>query len=714
MASGKASNGNSMSYIQRLYSTPAPITEGWRPSAKDSTAWEFYTREVLLGVTIACAQVPESVAFAFMAHVKPPIALHAAWIVGFICSIFSGRPGMVNGATGAFAAIIGNFVVNEGAGNNGEGIETLFPSVILAGVIMCFVSYFNLSRFILLLPTPVMIGFCNGLAIVIGLAQLHPFFEADETDEHGRRLFGKAKTGAELWFMLLICFSSMAIMEFVPKIPIQLVKVIPSSLLAILVSVLIERAIVRPLGYRTDSIADVFEFTSDSAFPIPFFVDHPTTEDYDLSKITTGSGIVTIIQQGVLLALVGCIEDLLTSEVVESFVKTPSDGNLTVLSMGAANIVSGLMGTMGGNAMIGLSTVNTLNGGRGRLGPTVTAAAIMICCMGAYEALNFIPIAALSGIMIVVVLHTFKWFSLKMLLACFLPQTMRRRLGLHRKIPRVEVAAILAVTVLSNWPAGTNIAYAVLVGTAICAVAFSWEMGLQLQLHSCEEGSKKYYDIEGPLYFASSNRLVKLLDPENDGDFETVEVRLGAATIMDYTAISVIAQITKNYKLKGKSITFQTVNESSVKLIEKANKFAKDIDYNKDGATSVLELSDVQIQDVAAGFQADPMAEAGGAIDAIVRQISEGGTPGRRRSKRGSEIVQEHSEPSAAAAAPSSASVTAPAAALAAAPIGAIEPAASWKTVEEAAPLQAPAPRARRTECTPWSMCAPAAAGARK
>lgn len=616
-----------MGYIHKLRNTPAPITKGWRPPP-EGTAWEFYTREILLGITITCAQVPESVAFAFMAHVKPPIALHAAWIVGFICSAFSGRPGMVNGATGAFAAIVGNFVTNAGAGNNGEGIELLFPSVMLAGVLMCLVSYFNLSRFILILPTPVMIGFCNGLAIVIGLAQLHPFFEPhDEASgaEGHRRLegggFGTLKTGPELWFMLIICFSSMAIMEFMPKIPLKIVKVIPSSLFAIISAIIIEFVIVRPMGHRTNTIADVSKFTADTAFPIPFFVEHPTTEEYDLSKIYSASGIMAIVNQGVLLTLVGTIEDLLTSEVVESFVKTPSDGDLTVLSMGVANIVSGFMGTMGGNAMIGLSTVNTLNGGRGRVGPTVAAFGVMVCCMGAYELLNFIPIAALSGIMIVVVLHTFKWFSLKMMLACLLPQTIRDRLGFYRKIPRVEVAAIVAVTVLSNWPAGTNIAYAVIVGTAICSIAFAWNMGASLELHSCEEDGKKYYDIEGPLFFATSNRLAKLLDPENDGDIKEVEVRLGASTIMDFTAISIIKQITKDYRLKGKSIVFSTVNESSVKLIEKADKFAKDIEYHT-GNDKPLKVDEIKIPDMVEGFKADPGAQVGDALTQLVRSLS--------------------------------------------------------------------------------------------
>merc|ERR1719215_2132192 len=409
---------------------PPTVFEG----IKEGVTAEYALREVLLGLTICFAQIPESVAFAFMANIKPPIALHAAWIVGLICSVFGGRPGMVNGATGAFAAIVGTFIPPAGTGKNGEGVELLFPSVMLAGFLMLLVSFTKLSRFISLLPASVMIGFCNGLAIIIGLAQLHPF---KDPETHAW------KSGPEMIWMLVICFSSMGIMEFAPKIPLKVFKVIPSSLLAILSAVTLEFALVRPVGHRTDVIRDVSEFTPATAFPIPFFVKTKEV-NYDLSSLGTDDGLAKIAIQGLLLCLVGSIESLMTSEVVEAFTKTPSDGDRTVLAMGVGNLISGFMGGMGGNAMIGLSTVNCLNGGRGRLGPTCTALGIMACVMGAYPLLNFIPVAALAGIMIVVVLHTFKWFSLGMIIAALLPQSIRQKAypRLQRKVPRLEVFVI--------------------------------------------------------------------------------------------------------------------------------------------------------------------------------------------------------------------------------------------------------------------------------
>jgi MFS superfamily sulfate permease-like transporter len=373
----------------------------------------YVIKECLLGATIGFAQIPESVAFAYLANIKPPLALHAAWMVGLICSLFGGRPGMVNGATGAFAAIIGTFLPKpDKAGGNGDGIELLFPSVIVAGIFMWIVAATGLARFILLLPSPVMIGFCNGLAVVIGLAQTHPFFDP-ETHE--------PKEGMELFWMLTIMIVAMVVMEFVPKIPLKILKIIPSSLLAILSSILIQNALVIPTGSHTDTIGDVSKFTSDTAFPIPFFVEHPGYV-YDYSVLKPSNTVVSkIIQQGFLLAVVGTIESLMTSEVVESFTKTPSEGDKTVAAMGFGNVLSGFFGGMGGNAMIGLSTINVLNGGQGRLAPTCTALIVMVATMGAYEILNVIPVAALSGIMIVVVLHTFKWFSVPIILSSLMP-----------------------------------------------------------------------------------------------------------------------------------------------------------------------------------------------------------------------------------------------------------------------------------------------------
>jgi len=577
---------------------------------------EYIVREVLLGVTICFAQIPESVAFAFMANIKPPIALHAAWIVGFICSAFGGRPGMVNGATGAFAAIVGTFIPPAGTGNNGAGVELLFPSVILAGLLMVVVSITKLSRFITLLPSPVMLGFCNGLAIVIGLSQIHPF-----SDPHTHHW----KEGAEMIWMLVICFTSMAVMEFLPKIPLKIFKVIPSSLLAIISAIVLEFAVVRNMGARTATIRDVSEFTLDTAFPIPFFISTDAVS-YNLSSILTGDGISKIVIQGIFLCLVGSIESLMTAEVVESFTKEPGDGNRTVLAMGGANILSGFLGGMGGNAMIGLSTVNCLNGGKGRLGPCVTALGIMACVMGAYPLLNFIPVAALAGIMLVVVLHTFKWFTIPMILAAFLPKCLRNKLSLQRKVPRIDALVIIIVTVLCKWPAGTNIAVAVGVGVAICSMSYAWNSADTFEVIVSEEDGMKTYFIHGPFFFTSANRFLKILNPDNDPD--QVEVVFSEATsLFDYSAMQAMNKISSEYKAKGKQILFKSLCPKSTKLLMKAQHLMAETEYTE----RAMEVTDLKGVEYGLGDLPE-----GGELGHVLEKF---GVPEHRNGSKGSNVV---------------------------------------------------------------------------
>jgi len=530
--------------------------------------------------------------------VKPPVALHAAWIVGLVCSLFGGRPGMVNGATGAFAAIIATMLPKPTIdGGNGEGVERLFPAVMLAGVLMMLVSGFKLSRFILLLPAPVMIGFCNGLAIVIGKAQLHPF---------------DGKSGAELGWMLGITAASMLTMEFLPKLPLKIFKLIPSSLVAIIVAIVMEFAIVRPGGWRTDTIGDVSEFTAETRFPKPFFLDG---QGYDMSLITQDwAAFAEICKNGLLLCIVGSIESLMTSEVVESFVKTPSNGQRTVAAMGVGNMLSGFLGGMGGNAMIGLSTINVLNGGKGRLAPTTTALVVMISIVGAYPVLNFIPVAALAGIMLVVVLHTFKWFSLKMLLNT-LPACIRGKLGTQSKIPRIEVVVVGLVTVLS---VVSNIAYAVIAGVAVSAIAFSWNAGNEMEVKISEEDDKKIYHIDGPIFFTSANRLRKILVWSNDTQDKT-EVWFGYSSLMDFTAITTLHAIAVEYKAAGKNITFKSLNLSSQKIIEKANALVAKIEYTPSAESLIIP----ETPGIADGFAAHPAAAAATAKAAPTEKIPE-------------------------------------------------------------------------------------------
>ena len=633
---------------------PQPISwrtslhAGW--SSDGITRSEFLLRELLLGVVVCMAQIPESIAFAYLARVRPPVALHSAWIVGLVCALGGGRPGMINGATGAFAAIIATFLKEpEVEGGNGAGIETLFPSVIGAGLLMMVVCYFRLDRFVALLPLPVMIGFCNGLAVVIGRAQLHPFY-APKCDgssssagggEAARRSLSTGactasgyKEGAELGWMVLIMLTAMAVMELLPKIPTPKASdirtkpavvrpfawlwltllAIPSSLLAIVAAIVIEFCLVRPMGYHTNTIGDLEGLTAEDALPRPFFVD----ARYDFDALQASGAWGRVMLQAVLLCAVGCIESLMTAEVVSGFVKTPHHPGLVVGAMGLGNILSGLMGGMGGNAMIGLSTIACLNGGRGRVAPLATSLGVLLCVSVAYRVLNFIPMAALAGVMLVVVLHTFKWLSLPMLAAAVLGQRARDvcsrgpfcgamrcgptcALSLQHKVIRSDVLVMLVVTLLV---VVTNIVVAVAVGVGLSAIAFAWESAGQLRITACtiaappapsstdkpaEPRTTKRYEVEGPLFFAATHRFPDYFAPETDPP--DVVVTFGSGVLFDYTIMDALVALTAAYRAEGKRIKFQALHRRSARMLRKASALTKHVEYAEAPLTEHTEHS---------------------------------------------------------------------------------------------------------------------------
>jgi SulP family sulfate permease len=548
-----------------------------------------------------------------MAHIKPPVALHAAWVVGLICTLLGGRSGMVNGAEGAYAAIIGTFIaVPDTPGQNGAGVQTLFPSVMCAGAFMLIIWAVGGDRFVTLMAASIMDGFCCGLAIVIGLSQLHPFQVGHGADSHWR-----AGDDPTTWFMVLIMICSMLTMEFVPKIPWKAAKLLPSSLLAILVAILIEYAIVRfipcpassahdvshrrlyadsddwldgmqkPLvgvgadGRRlaetnvtycgTDVIGDVTPFSL--TYPYPFFLDtqYFVNGTYALSASDSG----TIIIQGLLLAIAGVVQGLMTTEVVTSYVKTPAHTPSIVWSMGLANLVSGLLGGMGGDAMIGLSTINCLNGGRGRLAPTVTALGVMLCTIVAYPVLDFIPISALAGVMIVVVLHTFKWAKIPIVLSACLPCSWRKPINesmactplpkwlrLPLEVDRWEALIIVVVSVLT---VAFNLVYGVGVGIALSTLRFAYEASLDTNVVAAPlvAGSDtKRYVLEGRLFFGSAMRFHTFFDVDNDPS-EVVLVM--AEKPYEYSAQDALARVTGLYAAQKKNFTIEVTGEAGGK-----------------------------------------------------------------------------------------------------------------------------------------------------
>ncbi|XP_065176004.1 putative sulfate transporter YbaR [Sycon ciliatum] len=557
----------------------------------------LFKNELILGFIIAFAQIPESVAFAFLAGLEPSIAIHSAWIMGLICAIFGGRPAMINGATGAFASIIGTFITQPAvSGRSGEGVETLFISVVLAGVLMLVAFALDLGRFVSVISFPIMLGFANGLAIVIARAQLHPFsydcpgnYRCPFVNESVDNFTMPDKShhyvgGAELGWMIGIVLVSMIVMEFVPKIPHKAAKFVPSSLLAILAAIFLEFVVVRNAGSKTDTIGDVAPFSKDTAFPIPFFIDksrYPSNGTlnadnstvlgplkYDFDNLEGKAG--QIVLQAFFLAIVGLIESLLTQEIVDKFTKTKGNRSRTIAAMGAGNIISGLLGGMGGNAMIGLSTINCLNGGRGRLAPIITALVVMVMVMGAYPVLNFVPVAALVGIMLVVVGHTFKWQSLPAIFVAFLPERWRLAGKLQFKIERTDVVIVVLVTALTNVP-GLNLFYSIAAGVALSAVIYTWRSAQEISVKSDHVSSElKVYFVSGPLFFGNASSFPDHFDPE--GDPATVEAHFSDTTLFDSAALKTLNTITKQYSKAEKSFIIRHLDPVSVRSVSKASR----------------------------------------------------------------------------------------------------------------------------------------------
>jgi len=483
------------------------------------------------------------VAFAFLASMTPPTALHSAWIIGFITSAFGGRPGMISGAAGARATIIGTFIgTPERVGLNGEGVEIVFPSVIISGGFMLLIWYTKFYRFTKLIPESVLVGFLNGLGLLIILSQVYTFRNEDNT---------AWRTGSEMGWMVFITFVSWATMEFTPKMPCRFSNLVPSSLLALVVGAIFEFALVRPLGARTDTIGDVAEFTAENAYPVPFMID----PQYDLSKLNEPDIPGRIFVLSVLLCAVGSIESLLTAEVVTEVVKTPNRPDRVMSALGVANIIAGFVGGMGGDATIGLSKMNVISGGTSRISGVVASIGVVLCVTVAYPLLNLVPMSALTGVMLVVGLHTFSWPSIPYAISACLPVSVREmaKVGNYQLLPllvdRYDAFIMAAVSVISYT---TNIVYGIATGVVLACCRFSWESTHDFTVTSTvREDGTKLYTAHGELFFATANKFHLEFDYVNDPEHVALLLEFEP---QDYSAVHAIRKVMHNYEKAGKHV----------------------------------------------------------------------------------------------------------------------------------------------------------------
>lgn len=473
-----------------------------------------YKIEILSGLTVAMALVPEALAFAMIAGLSPLTGLYAAFMMGLVTSILGGRPGMISGATGAVAIVIVTLVKSH-------GVEYVFAAVVLAGLLQMLVGFLKLGKLIRLVPQPVIYGFVNGLAIVIFISQLDQFKDAS----------GNWLTGANLYLLLGLVLFTMLIIWGLPKIT----KAIPASLVAILVIF----GLVFFLNLDTKTVGDIASIKG--GFP-PFNIPAVPFNFETLQIIFPYAAIV---------AGVGLTESLLTLNIVDEITETRGKSNKEAVAQGTANVLSGLFSGMGGCAMIGQSLINVSNGARARLSGIVASVMLLVFVMFGSSLIEKLPMAALTGLMIMVSIGTFEWASLRT----------------FTKFPKPDILVMVLVTLVTVFL--HNLALAVLIGVIISALVFAWESAKRIRARKfIDENGVKHYDIYGPLFFASTTTFTEKFDILNDPD--EIIISFKESSIVDMSAVETLNKLTERYQKQGKKVYITDLSLRCRRMIRNA------------------------------------------------------------------------------------------------------------------------------------------------
>ncbi len=487
--------------------------------------------EILSGLTVALALVPEAVAFAFVAGVEPLVGLYAAFMVCLITSIFGGRPGMISGATGALAVVMVSLVANH-------GVQYLFTAVILMGILQVIMGVLKLGKFIRMVPEAVILGFVNGLAIVIFLAQLGQFKSP---------VTGAWLDSTSLAIMGGLIAITMAIIYFLPKFT----KAFPSSLAAII-----------------------------TVSGIAIFFDIPTKSVGDLANIKGGLPIFNIpnvpfnletlkivFPYSLILAGVGLIESLLTLTLIDELTETRGNSNRECVAQGAANIVTGFFGGMGGCAMIGQSIINVTSGARKRLSGITAGLCLLSFILFGSSLIEMIPVAALVGVMFMVCIGTFEWTS-------------------FQYIPKMPKSDSFVLVLVSGLTVIYDLAIAVIIGVIVSALVFAWQSAKRIRARKTilEDGSK-LYEIWGPLFFASTSVFQEKFDPHEDPD--QVIVDFAESKIVDHSGIEAVQKLTHRYAKLGKHIKLRHLSPDCRRLLDNASAMIE-VNYDEDPHYAVV------------------------------------------------------------------------------------------------------------------------------
>ncbi|EAP76905.1 sulfate transporter family protein [Roseovarius nubinhibens ISM] len=510
--------------------------------------------ELLSGLTVALALVPEAVAFAFVAGVHPLVGLYAAFLVGLVTAVIGGRPGMISGATGALAVVMVALVAEH-------GVEYLFATVVLMGILQVIAGALKWGKFIRLVPHPVMLGFVNGLAIVIFLAQLGQFKEPGSMVNTGHGMSGGTwLAGVEMMTMLGLVALTMAVIWVMPRIT----RIVPAPLAGIVVVA----GLVIGLGLEVPRVGDLASIEgSFPAFHWPFGQGEGLYGT-PLAPLNLET-LQIILPYAVILAAIGLIESLLTLNLVGEITGRRGGASQECIAQGLANTLTGFFGGMGGCAMIGQSMINVKSGGRTRIAGVAAALFLLIFILFAAPLIEQIPLAALVGVMFMVVIGTFAWNSFKIL----------------RKVPMMDAFVIILVTVVTVME---DLAVAVVVGVIVSALAYAWNNAKRIhavERESVTEKGAKVYEIQGPLFFGSTDGFVELFDYE--GDPEVVIVDFDASRVVDQSALQAIETVAGRYEAEGKRIMLRHLSRDCHQLLTRAGHLVVDSDDDPDYALAV-------------------------------------------------------------------------------------------------------------------------------
>ena len=471
--------------------------------------------------------MPEAIAFAFVAGVTPLSGLYAAFIVGLITAVIGGRPGMISGATGALAVVMVSLVVDHGA-------QYLFATVVLMGILQILAGVFRLGKFIRMVPQPVMLGFVNGLAIVIGISQIGQFKVTNSVGEL------EWMSGSPLLYSYCIVVLTMAIIWLLPKFS----KIFPATLVAILLTsgLVIGFDIPIPRVGDLASVAGGLPSFSIPMVPINF------------------ETLIIIFPYAIILAAIGLIESLLTLNLVGEITNQKGGASKECIAQGLSNSVTGFFGGMGGCAMIGQSMINVKSGGRTRISSVSASLFLLSFILFTSSLIELIPIAALVGVMFMVVLGTFAWNSLKLLFV----------------VPKSDALVIILVTVVTVY---ADLAIAVVVGVIVSALVFAWKSASRIKAterQSRTEKGAKVYEIEGPLFFSSTNSFLEIFKPSQDPDLIIID--FAQSKVIDQSALKAIEDIADKYSSFGKKVKLRHLSKDCHRLLSRTGQLIMDSD----------------------------------------------------------------------------------------------------------------------------------------